>query len=80
MCGYSYREYVCPGMQFWKVGSRKIYAVRNSELRSVAKPSKGKHPLSLTLDSDSSDDAFMQYSKKGKFVSNKVLRVQRANH
>ena len=48
-----------------------MYEVRNSELRSVAKPSKGKHPFSLTLDSDSSGDAFMQYSKKGKFVSNK---------
>ena len=56
-------------MQFWKVGSRKIYAVKDTDLRESPKTHrKGKTPV---LDSYSSDDAFMQCSKKGKFVSNK---------
>ena len=54
-------------MQFWKVGNRKIYAVKESDLRLPAKPStKGKNVVSL--DSDSSDDSFLHCSKKGKFV------------
>ena len=58
------------GMQFWKVGSRKIYAVKEIDLRPSPRAShKGKAPASL--DSDSSDNEFMLRSKKGKFVSHK---------
>ena len=56
-------------MQFWKVGSRNIYAVKEKELRPSPKASrKGKYPVSP--DSDSSDE-FIQCSKKGKFLANK---------
>ena len=58
------------GMQFWKVGSRKIYAVKEIDLRPSPRAShKGKAPASL--DSDSSDKEFMLCSKKGNFVSHK---------
>ena len=59
-------------MQFWKVGSRKIYAVKESDLKPSSKQySKGKIPMSP--DSDSSNDVFVQSTKRGKFVSSKKL-------
>ena len=56
------------GIQFWKVGSRKIFAVRESDLRPN-RPRKN----TISLDSDSSDDMFLPLSKRGKCVSGKQL-------
>ena len=56
------------GIQFQKVGSRIIFAVRESDLRPNW-PCKN----TISLDSDSSDDMFMPPSKRDKCVSGKQL-------
>ncbi len=54
------------GFKFWKVGSRKIFAVTEGELR----PTKGKHKRTVPyvvsdVYSDSSEDEFQPQRKKG---------------
>lgn len=45
------------GLKFWKVGSRKIYAVKLGELNHPTQnKSTSKHKPSLTLDSNDDDD------------------------
>lgn len=53
--------YIRIRIQFWKVGRRKFFAVRESNLRP-SQPRKNKNTVSL--DSDSSDNMFMPFPKR----------------
>uniref|UniRef100_A0A1X7VDA9 Uncharacterized protein n=1 Tax=Amphimedon queenslandica TaxID=400682 RepID=A0A1X7VDA9_AMPQE len=56
-------------MKFWKAGARKLYAVKEADIKAHRPMSSS---LSIVIDSDDSDDfELLPYTKKLKSTSNK---------
>ena len=60
------------GIQFWKVGSQRIYAVRETDLKPCQSTKTNKtNKTTISIDSDSSDDEFMPLPKRSRTAPSK---------
>ncbi len=66
---------MCPGLDFWKVGSRKVFAVRVADLK-VGKRERERKQIVISDSSDDDDDFQPKRSKQAKDFKHLVSEIQ----